>query len=94
MTIGLNAFYGILTLFQCMGLSIKYDLQNLTETMCEISKYIILQLIFVEKLLVFCLNKIGHKFMSHMFGFRGKFSPDQYTILSALINLHYNLHNL
>lgn len=30
MTIGLNAFYGILTLFQCMGLSIKYDPQNLT----------------------------------------------------------------
>lgn len=34
MTIGLNAFSGILTLFQDMGLSIICDLQKLTLQLC------------------------------------------------------------
>ena len=71
MTMGLNAFSGVLTLFQYMGLSILYDPEKLTLWLCmaypKKKKKIIPQLIS-RNCWSSLLTLIEWKFMSLMFG--------------------------
>lgn len=82
---GLNAFAGVLT-FLLYGLKYYIWFRKVNpEIMCKVSKLIMLQFLCIEKLRIFCLDHINQKCMSLMCRFRVKFSPDQYTILLALV---------